>query len=205
MIMQTGLSYILLWRVLAIFLLIGALLGALLGLLLIFKSPLIQCVNRVANRWISMRRFERLLDRSISLERWFHKHHKPTGMAIVLGALYMLVYFGFEFDKAYVLQRLSSAVPAALLGGLLDALVLISLTGAAVALCVGLIFWLRPSLLRGIEAGANRWISLRHATEVLDVPHNQVEYFAQRYSREVGWLLLLGSVFLFFLMFRLLA
>ena len=202
--MHTGLSYILLWRVLAIFLLIGALLGALLGLLLIIKSPLIQSINRVANRWISMRQFERLLDRSISLEHWFHRHHRAVGIVMMLGALYMLVYFGFQFDKAYVLQRLSGAVPAKLLGGLLDALVLLSLIGAAVALCVGTVFWLRPSLLRGIEAGANRWVSLRPVTEALDVPHNQVEDYVQRHSRQSGWLLLLGGIYLFFLMFRLL-
>lgn len=202
--MHAGLTNILLWRALAIFLLTGALLGTLLGLLLIFKPPLIESINRVANRWISTRHFERLLDRSVSLERWFHRHHRAAGMFIVLGSLYILGYFGFQFDKAYMLQRLSSAVPAKLLGGLLDALVLTSLTGAAVALCVGLFLWLRPSLLRGIEAGANRWVSLRQATEVLDVSHNQVESFVLHHSRQAGWLMLVGSIYLFFLMFRLL-
>lgn len=202
--MQTDLTYILLWRALAVFLLIGALSGAMLGLLLIFNSPLIQSVNRVANRWISTRHFEHLLDHSINLERWFHRYHKAAGMFIVLGALYILVFFGFQFDKATALQGLRTVLPAALLGGLLDALVLASLFGASVAMCIGLFYWLRPSLLRSIEAGANRWISLRPVTEALDVPHNLVESYVERHSRRIGWLILVGSVYLFFLMFRLL-
>lgn len=196
---------IFLWRALAIFLLIGAVLGVALALLLIFKPHLLGSVNRVANRWVSTRHIGQVLDRSISIEHWFYQHHRVTGIAVVLGAIYMFVYFGILFDKATMLQRLSSRVPAKLLDGLLDALVLGALIGAAVALLAGLFLWLRPSLLRGIEAGANQWVSTRRATEVLDVSHDQVDRFVARHAQRVGWLLLLGSIYLFFVLFRLLA
>lgn len=196
---------IFLWRALAIFLLIGAVLGVALALLLIFKPHLLGSVNRVANRWISTRHIGQALDRSISIERWFYQHHRVTGIAVVLGAIYMFVYFGILFDKASMLQRLGSQFSPGLLDGLLDALVLSALTGAAVALMVGLFLWLRPSLLRGIEAGANQWVSIGQAAEMLDVPHNQVDRFVERHAQRVGWLLLLGSIYLFFVLFRLLA
>lgn len=193
-----------LWQSLAIFLLIAALLGILLGLLLTFKPDLMERINRVANRWISMRQIDRLLDRIISLEQWFYQYHRPLGILVILGAAYILVYFGVLFDKAIALQRLTGYIPSVLLDGLLDALVLTSLIGAVAALFVGLLLWLRPSLLRGFEEEANQWISSRRAIKVLDVPHDQMNRFVARHARQIGYLLLLGSLYLFFAMFRLL-
>src|SRR4030067_2209043 len=102
--------------VLAIFLLVGALLGILLGLLLIIRPQLLGHVNRVANRWISLRRISRLMDHSLSIEHWFYQHHRATGMVVVAGATYMFIYFGLLFDKAHMLQRMRSMVPVRLLG-----------------------------------------------------------------------------------------
>jgi hypothetical protein len=192
----------LLWHDLAIFLLLGALLGILLGLLLVFKPRIVERLNLVANRWVSTRHINQWLDRSISIEHWFYHHPRTTGMVIVAGATYILIYFGMLFDKAYTLQRLNGKLPAQLLDGLLDALVLGSLVGGAVALIVGLFLWLRPSLLRGMEEDANLWVSSRRATKVLDVPHGQVDRFVARHAQRVGWLLLLASIYLFFAMFR---
>lgn len=200
--MHTDLSVILLWRVLAIFLLVGALLGVALGLLLIFKPRLLERINRVANRWVSTRHINQWLDRSISIERWFYRYHRPMGIAIILGSGYNLVYFGLLFDKASALQQLPRYLPASLMDGLLDALALVMLLGAALALLAGFFIWLRPSLLRGMEKGANQWVSSRSATKVLDVPHGQVDLFIAHHAQSAGWLLLLGSSYLFFVMFR---
>ncbi|MEO8332279.1 MAG: hypothetical protein ABI479_07580 [Gallionella sp.] len=203
--MTTNPADIILWRTLAIFLLVGSLLGISLGLSLIFRPQLLGRVNRVANRWISTRRISQLMDRSISIEHWFYQHHRLTGIAVVLGATYIFVYFSILFDKARMLQRMSSMVPARLLDSLLDALVLCSLIGAAVALIVGLFLWLRPSSLRGIEEQSNQWLSSRKATKILDVPHDQVDRFVASHAQKAGWLLLLGSIYLFFALSRLLA
>ena len=203
--MTSNPAEIILWRTLAIFLLVGALLGIALGLLLIFRPQLLANINRVANRWISTRGVSRLMDHSLSIEHWFYRHHRATGVAVVLGAIYIFIYFGMLFDKALMLQRLSSKVPARLLDGLLDALVLSSLTGAMVALIAGLFLWLRPSMLRGIEEHANLWVSSRKATKILDIPRDQVDRYVERHAQKAGWLLLLGSIYLFFLLFRLLA
>jgi hypothetical protein len=191
-----------LWDDLAIFLLLSAMLGILLGLLLIFKPRIVERLNRVANRWVSTRHINQWLDRSISIEHWFYHRHRAIGVVIVAGAAYILVYFGILFDKAYVLQRLSGRLPAQLLSGLLDALVLLSLVGGAVAMVVGLFLWLRPSLLRGMEEQANLWVSTRRATRLLDVPHGDVDRYVVRHAQQVGLLLLLASLYLFFAMFR---
>src|ERR1039458_7777310 len=182
--MLTDPVYIFLWRALAIFLLIGALLGVVLALLLIFKPQFLGRLNRVANRWVSTRHINRWLDRSVRIEHWFYQHHRAAGVVIVLGASYILIYFGILFDKAYTLQRWSGKIPAKLLDGLLDAMVLGLLVGGAAALIVGLFLWLRPSLLRGMEEVANQWVSSRRLTKMLDVPHGQVDLFIARHRSE---------------------
>lgn len=195
---------IFLWRALAIFLLIGALMGVTLALLLIFKPRLLTHLYRVANRWVSTQNIDQVMDRSISIEHWFYRHHRMTGAAAVLGAIYTFFYLGFRFDKSTMLHHLSGKISPRLLDGLLDALVLASLVGATLALVVGLFLWLRPSLLRGIEEGANKWVSMGRAADKLDVPHGQVDRYVERHAQRIGWLLLLGSIYLFFIVFRLL-
>jgi hypothetical protein len=193
---------ILLWQDLAIFLLLGALLGILLGLLLIFRPRLVERLNQAANRWVTTRHMNRWLDRSFSIEHWFYQHHRATGIVILAGATYILVYFGMLFDKAHALQRLGGKLPPQLLDGLLDALVLFALVWGVVALMVGMFMWLRPSMLRGFEEQSNRWVSTRRATKMFDVPHDEVDRYVARHAQRVGWLLLLASIYLFVAMFR---
>lgn len=193
---------IFLWRALTIFLMVGALSGIALALLLIFRPYLVARINSAANRWISTRHLNRVLDRSISVEHWFYQRHRPLGILIVSGACYILVYFGLLLDRVTVLRRLSAYAP--LPDMLLDALALALLSGAVVALFAGLFLWLRPSLLRGIEESANQWISLRRATRMLDIPHDEVERFVAEHASRAGWLLLLGSIYLAFATFRIL-
>jgi hypothetical protein len=193
---------IFLWHELAILSLIFALFGVVLALLLIFRPQLVERINRVANQWVSARPVSLWLDRSVSVERWFHQHHRAVGIFIVLGSEYMIIYFGFLFDKVYTLQRWSGMLPPQLLEVLLNAMVVAALIAGAVALIVGLFFWLRPSVLRGMEEEANQWVSSRRATKVLDEPHGLVDRFVMHHAQRAGWLLLLGSIYLFFVTFR---
>lgn len=194
----------LLWRDLEVFMVIGALLGAVLGMILIFSPRLLPNINRVANCWISMRHADKRLDQSVSIDHWFYRHHRPLGILVILGASYILVNFSFMFDERAVLRRSLGYEPAKLWEGLLDALVLTSLTGAVVALIVGLLLWLRPNLLHGVEKVGNQWVSSRRATKVLNVPHAQVDHFVEHHTRLTGWLLLLGSAYLLTAVIRLL-
>lgn len=203
--MLTNPVNMMLWRDLEIFLFFGALLGVLLGLLLIFKPKIVDQISGVANRWVSTRHISRWLDRSISIENWFYHHHRAVGIAVVLGAAYIFIYFSMLFDKVKMLQSLRGVFPARLLEGLLNAMVLCSMAGGAIALIVGMFLWLRPSLLRGTEGGTNLWVSSRRATKVLEIPHSEVDRFVARHAQRVGWLLLLGSIYLFFAAFRMLA
>jgi len=193
----------LLWRALAFFLLVGALAGVAVSLLLIFNPRLMERINRVANRRVSTRPLSEWTDRRISIERWFYRHHRPLGLFMVVGAGYMLVYFGWRFDRAAALKNLSIyGLNHLLLDMLLQAMALIALAGAAGALVIGVFMGLRPSRLKGVERLSNQWLSSRRATQEIDLERGQFDLFALRHAQRVGWLLLVGSIYLFFVMFR---
>ncbi len=201
--MQNPIVADILWRSLAIFLLIGALMGVTTALLLIFKPQLLQRISRVANHWVSLRKVSQLMDRSIRTERWFYRHHLLIGPLVVAGAGYMLLYFGWLLDRAAALRALSATIAnPPLASALLQALLLFALIGAVVALLVGAVYWVRPSLLRGLETQSNQWVSSRKATKVMDVTHEQVDLFVAQHAQGVGWLLLAGSVYLLVVMAR---
>ena len=187
----------LLWRDLAIFLFMGAVLGGAVGLLLIFKPQLFWRINRVANKWLTLRVAERPLDRYISVERWFYRLHRPFGLFFTIGAVYVMGFFATAYDKAAAMHALVPYAPAVLVDYLLDALVILLLVGAALALFGGLLLWLRPNQMRNIDAVANRWLSSRRATKVFDVPHNQVDRYVAHHARVSGWVMLAGSGYLF--------
>jgi hypothetical protein len=187
---------------LATFLCTGAGGGIALGLILIFKPIYFEKINRISNRWISFRRLSVLLDRSVRVEHFFYRHHRIIGPIITLAACYIFIYFGALFNKAQAVHALSDNLSSPMLEIVLDISVLSLLTGGAVVLVVGVFLWLRPSLLRGLEEDANQWISSRQSTKFLDISHEGVNDFVARHLRRVGWLLLVGSVHLLFLLFR---
>lgn len=99
-------------------------------------------INPSASPW-------RMLDRQWYVERIIYRHHRLTGLLIVLGAGLFLrhtVGSGIPAESS----RLTAWQP---LWWLLTG-------GNAVNVLIGLIIMIRPSLLRALEQAANRWIAV---------------------------------------------
>jgi hypothetical protein len=115
----------------------------------------------------------------------------------------MLLYFGWRLDQTAALGALGGYITNLRVAStLLHVLLLVALIGAVLALLTGVVYWIRPSLLRGIETRANQWVSSRQATKAVDVSHEQVDLFVEQHAKRVGWLLLAASIYLFVVMLR---
>lgn len=201
--MQYSKAILTLWQALAIFLVIGAGAGVIVSLILIFKPSTIGRINQIANRWVSVNHVTEWSDRTISLERWFYRNHIVMGLLITLGGAYMLAYYGFWFDRAAALHHLpASPRYQVLFETLIQACQWFAIGGAVVALVTGVLVCLRPSLLRGFEDKANRWVSTNKVAEAIDVPHFEVDVAVLNHPQKVGWILLVGSIFVVFLALR---
>ena len=180
-----------------IFLIVGSLIGMAAGALLLYRPHLLQKLGEVLNRWVSTRHLDQALERSVSVDPWFYRYRRASGMLTLLGALYILYYFTVKLDREQAIIGLSRhySLPGSLVGGLLDALVLSSLMGALLALLVSVFLLLRPSLLRDFEQGANQWLSLRRALKPAEIPRAGVDEYVYSHGRQVGILLVLGSLY----------
>ncbi|MBI1175527.1 MAG: hypothetical protein GC139_09730 [Sideroxydans sp.] len=181
-----------------IFLGVAGAIGLLAGAILIIRPHWLKRLGEYANRWISTRKFESVLDRIFNIEKWFYQHHRISGSLMLAAACWIVIYFVGYFDKNHFVAMLPGNIraPRELLEGFLDGAVLIFLAGAVFAAIIGLFLLLRPSLLREFEHGANQWISTRRALEVLERPHNTLDQYVARNVRLFGLLLLLGSLYI---------
>lgn len=180
-----------------IFLIIGSVAGLLVGALLVFRPQQFNSLSLALNRWVSTRSLDKALESSFSLDPWMYRFRHWTGAAILIGAVFVLFYFTVQLDRSAAIEGLAKHFRyyPSIVGGLLDALVLSSLLGALCAVFVALSMMFRPSILRGFEESANQWLSLRRALKPMEVPRDNVDRYVQRYTRQVGIFLLLGSLY----------
>ena len=183
---------------LAVFLLLGSVAGLLAGAALLWRPDWLARISQRANSWVSTRRMSRPLDRTVDVDHWFYRYGRLSGVLLLAGAIYIDYMFTLHFDKAAVLAGLRNAFilqPPLLLEAMLDALVLILLAGAQLALIVSLFLLLRPSMLRDFEHGANQRLSMRLALKPLEMQHGGVDQYVFQHVQAAGVLLLFGSLY----------
>jgi hypothetical protein len=99
-----------------------------------------------------VRRMRGLFERTQRIERVIYRHHRLFGGGIVAGASLLLALLGARHAGVF-----GATAP---IGAGIRALVSLAWVLAAVALVIGVVVLVRPSALKGVEALANRWISL---------------------------------------------
>lgn len=187
----------LLLRSFVIFLMVGGLAGLVVGALLIFNPQRIRMTGNLLNRWISTRHLNQTLDRTITLDPWFYRHHRISAGLILLASGYILYAFTVGLDRQNAIIEFARRfnLPASLAGGLLDGLVLSILLGALLAIFVSLFLLLRPSLLRDFEQASNRWVSLRKALKPMEIEREGLDEYVFKHARQVGIVLMIGSLY----------
>jgi hypothetical protein len=169
---------------------------------LLFHPQRFYVISAMLNRWISTRTLDKALESSFALEPWLYRYRRATGALILIGAMFVLFYFTVQLERAETIAGLAKHFHyfPSLVAGLLDALVMSSLVGALSAVFVALCLMFRPSLLRGFEETANQWLSLRRAMKPMEMQRDNMDRYVQRYARQVGIFLLLGSLYIMVLM-----
>jgi hypothetical protein len=187
----------LLLRSAVLFLMVGSLAGLGVGALLLWNPQRLRWIGNILNRWVSTRHLDQTLERTVDFDPLFYRYRRVGGGLVLLASGYILYSFTFGLDRANTIIGLARrfSLPSALVGGLLDALVLSALLGALFAAFVSLFLLLRPSQLRDFEQVANRWVSLRRGLKPVEIPRKGVDEYVFKYGRQAGILLVLGSLY----------
>ncbi len=176
-------------------LLVGAIVALAAGLLLVFSSERAFRISDLLNRWVSSRAALRPLEEHHSISRPLYRMHRLVGILICVGALYSLLVLGTSQGESAMLKSLAGLGPPRFSAWISESLLIIVLTGNLGALLFGLVFIVRPSALRGLEAWADRRISGRKATKPLEEIHVHVDRFTRARPRLVGAVVILGSLY----------
>jgi hypothetical protein len=139
----------------------GAALAVLLGILLLVDSARVLRWNASLSRWVSTREAMRPLDEPRDIKRFVYRNHRILGVLVVAGAVFTLDVLTFGFQTGALARVLRGLANQSLLGIMLDALRLFLVAANLFAVIAGLALAFRPSLLKGIEAWADRSYSTR--------------------------------------------
>ena len=141
-----------------IFLLLGSLAGLFAGLLLLLKPEWLMLVSRLANRWISTRKWLRIFSHTFVLDVWFYRYNRFFGPLLLTGSVFIVYFITDVFDKTYAVKHVfnSKLVPQELMSGLLDGMVLIIITGSVFVALISLFLIFRPSMLRDLTTKSFR-------------------------------------------------
>lgn len=176
---------------LLIFLWVGSIVGMLVGAGVWLKPQQIIVLNQFFSRWVGSGRLGVILDRPRWSERFFYRHHKLVGVAVLVGALVVLYTFLFSYN----LRTISTLIPRGY-WWLSDALVALLLVSSALAALIGILVLARPSLLRDLEKAANRWISTERWVTMINRMNFSAEQSIIRHHRIAGVTIFVGSVYI---------
>lgn len=178
-----------------VFLLAGSAFALIVGLMLLFDSRRAFRLGEWLDRWVSTRAAMRPLEKQHSISRPLYRRHRVFGLLICAGALYALALLGTPEGGAAMTKSLSGLGPLRFASWISESLRIILLTGNAAALLFGLVFIVRPSSLRSLEAWADRSISGRKATKPLEEMRRPADQFARSHPRLVGAIVVVGSLY----------
>jgi len=176
-------------------LILGCIAGLVLGALLLVDSARVFRWNERLGRWVSTRQATRPLDQPHDVKRFIYRRHRVVGIVVFAGALYTLDVLVFGYRSRPLVHAFRDLAPPHLLEVAFDTARWFLVVGNAAALLAGLILCLRPSLLKGFEAWADRQYSERRALKPLEQMHFQPDRFVRGHPRLVGSLMLLGSLY----------
>jgi hypothetical protein len=172
---------------LPLLLLAGSLLALLVGLLFLLAPATAVRLNHRLNRWISLRRGIKSMESPHFIERFLYRHHRSFGIVILLSSCYVLYRFGFHYDQQVMLAGITKLTSHRWLADwLLTALLWFMLPAMLIAIMIGAVFAVRPSLLKGFEAIANRWISTRKWLQPIETTHYPLDRWVTLHPRLFG-------------------
>jgi hypothetical protein len=178
-----------------IFLLAGAAFALIAGLILLLDSARAFRIAAVLDRWISTRAALRPLEEHHSIAKPLYRMHRLVGALVCAGALYSLSVLGTPAGEAAISKTLSGIGTARFSAWMSESLRYILLTGNFFAFIFGLVFIVRPSALKGLEAWADRKVSGRRSTKPLEEMRRPADQFVRAHPKLIGALVILGSTY----------
>ncbi|MEW6352732.1 MAG: hypothetical protein AB1469_00315 [Pseudomonadota bacterium] len=180
------------WTVLLVICIVALLLG--IGLL-VKPYSLLQ-----AGQYIKQRLTARLpidqLQKPIKIERYVYRRHRFFGALILSGALFTLYSLIYRYNETAVISAYAIHFNRATVGWVVESMTAFLAITSVCAALIGAVMLIRPSLLKGVEAWANRRYPGPDGGKLLSVIQDHSQRFTTSHPRLAGFLISLISLFI---------
>lgn len=183
-----------LWLISSLFIL-GVLLIP-LGLCFLLLPKKMEQIGEKLNNWISTEHFFDNINKPIYQERLIYRNHKVFGILIVLITSICIYMMCFYTNISNITNALVLMADTAFGKWLLESLYYILIGANAIALFLGAVIFIRPSVLKTIEEKANRWVETEGKLKVLDQTKELPNTVLPGNPRVFGTLILVGAAYI---------
>ena len=123
-----------------------------------------------------------------------YRFHYIVGAWMILASVAILYYVFAHFDPVFFITNARDVESITLMTILADSLVAMICVAGIIGLIVGSIVFIRPSVLKPVEAWANRWTSLNWMSQYTERNILSMDKWVGQHTRLYGVLVLIAAV-----------
>lgn len=188
-------------QALEIFTLVVGIVGMVISMLLLLAPRLLNRIGESLNRSIDVdKKISRLVDRNIPTAAFFYHHNIISGVCLIVGAVFVLLFLFFRLDvDGLVSVFFGNDKFKVAYEILITTMALLGKVAGAASLLIGVILVCRPARMQQIERRMDTWFATQPMLEKLDRSYPSVDTLVYRRPIIFGTLGLFTSVLLTFL------
>lgn len=189
-----GSSEIYLWLTSSLFIL--GILFIPLGLSFLFLPEKMERLGDKLNQWVSTEHFFDSLNKPRYQEQLVYKYHKVFGLLVMIFTTISIYMMCFYTDVSLTMEKLLQIAHTAFGKWLLESSYYILVAANAMAFILGLIIFIRPSLLKRMEKKANHWVETEEKLKVLNKTKELPNTVLPGNPRIFGTLILISAIYI---------
>lgn len=148
-------------------------------------------------KWISTEKYFDAINRPRYQEGVIYRHHRLVGGVIILGALYTLYMLLYEVDIKQSISVLPIVINSYWSEWFYNTTYITLMWANALASIIGIVVFLRPSMLKRLEKILNVWIVPERKLKKLDETHEiSIDIFPGGNPRLFGLAVVLGGLYI---------
>ncbi len=178
-----------------IFVAVGCVLSLIIGVWMLIKPESVLRLNQYLSKWFGTEKLAVALDAPHSIELALYRRHRPVGVLVLAGGLYILYVMLFTFNKKAAGGDLSTGLDPHITAWLLDALGILLVLSSVLGLVIGFFLVVRPSVFKSIEEWGNKWYATERPLRVMEAMHLKPDEAMIRNYRIVAALVIAGSLY----------
>lgn len=183
----------------SIFVLILGIVGLALSLLLVISPKTAKSLSNALNKYVVVDKKLSYLNKPIQTDSFTYQHNILTGLSLIGGSIFFLVFLFFRFDVAKTLNLFLAHNYLFLYEIVIKSIVLVGKLAGFTGILIGLCLLFLPDIMVKIENRMDAWIATQDMIDKLDELHLGIDNIILRFPLLFGFTGLMTSAILIIL------